>query len=98
MFDEEGFNSGEERSLRIPETAQHSKEYFVSGGVPQPRNLISYPLIRQTPADVAVAAHAAHGRESTAWAVEVIQGQLRGRTDARRNLNAEVLREAQQQR
>jgi hypothetical protein len=44
MFDEEGFDSGEETSLRIPETAQHSKECFVSGGVPHPRNLI-YVLV-----------------------------------------------------
>jgi hypothetical protein len=40
VFDEEGFDSGEETSLRIPETAQHSKECVVSGGVPHPRNLI----------------------------------------------------------
>jgi hypothetical protein len=66
VFDEEGFDSGEEASLWIPETAQHSKECFVSGGVPHPRNFISYPLYRQTPTDVAVAAHAAHGRASTA--------------------------------
>jgi hypothetical protein len=44
VFDEEGFDSGEETSLRIPETGQHSKECFVSGGVPHSRNLISYPL------------------------------------------------------
>jgi hypothetical protein len=31
VFDEEGFDSREEASLRIPETAQHSKECFVSG-------------------------------------------------------------------
>jgi hypothetical protein len=36
VFDEEGFDSGEETSLRIPETGQHSKECFVSGGVPHP--------------------------------------------------------------
>jgi hypothetical protein len=66
VFDEEGFDSGEETSVRIPETAQHSKECFVSGGVPHPRNLISYPLYRQTPTDVAVVAHAVHGRASTA--------------------------------
>jgi hypothetical protein len=66
VFDEEGFDFGEETSLRIPETAQHSKECFVSGGVPCSRNLISYPLYRQTPADVVVAAHAAHGRANTA--------------------------------
>jgi hypothetical protein len=66
VFDEEGFDSGEEASLRIPETTQHSKECFVSGGVPHSRNLISYPLYRQMPADIAVAAHAAHGRASTA--------------------------------
>jgi hypothetical protein len=50
------------------------------------------------PADIALAAHAAHGRASTAKAAEVSVGPLRGRTDVRRNLNAEVLREAQQQR
>jgi hypothetical protein len=66
VFNEEGFDSGEETSLRFPETGQHSKECFVSGGVPHPRNLISYPHYRQTPVDVAVAAHAAHGRASTA--------------------------------
>jgi hypothetical protein len=65
VFDEEGFDSGEETSIQIPETVQHSKECFVSGGVPHPRNLISYPLYRQTPTDVTVAAHAAHGRAST---------------------------------
>jgi hypothetical protein len=36
VFDEEGFDSGEEASLRIPETTQHSKNCFVSGGVPHP--------------------------------------------------------------
>jgi hypothetical protein len=41
-----------------------------------------------------VAAHATHGRASTAYAAEVRQGPLQGCTDARRNLNAEVLREA----
>jgi hypothetical protein len=46
VFDEEGFDFREEASLRIPETAQHRKECFVSGGVPHPRNLISYPLYR----------------------------------------------------
>jgi hypothetical protein len=66
MFDEEGFDSGEETSLRIPETAQHGKECFVSSGITHPRNLISYPLYRQKPTDVAVAAHMAHGRASTA--------------------------------
>jgi hypothetical protein len=66
VFDEEGFDSGEETSLRIPETAQQSKECFVSSGFPHPRNLISYPLYRQTSADIAVAAHAAHGQASTA--------------------------------
>jgi hypothetical protein len=96
VFDEEGFDSGEEASLQIPEIAHHSKECFVSGGVPHPRNLISYPLYQQTPADVTVAAHTAHGRASTAYAAEVSQGLLRGRTDVHRNLNAEVLREAQQ--
>jgi hypothetical protein len=66
VFDEEGFDPREEVSLRISETSQHSKECFVSGEVPHPRNLISYPLYRQTSADVAVAAHAAHGRASIA--------------------------------
>jgi hypothetical protein len=66
VFDEEGFDSGEETSLRIPETAQHSKESFVSGGVSHPRILSSYPLYRQMPTDVVVAAHVAHGRASTA--------------------------------
>jgi hypothetical protein len=66
VFHEEGFDSREEISLWIPETAQHSKECFVSSGVPQPKNLIMYPLYRQTLADVTVAAHAAHGRASTA--------------------------------
>jgi hypothetical protein len=94
VFDEEGFDSGEETTFWIPETAQHSKECFVSGGVPHPRNLISYPLYRQMPADVAVAEHTAHGRASIAQAAEVNQGSLRSRTDVRRNLNAEVLREA----
>jgi hypothetical protein len=65
VFDEEGFDSGEEASLWIPETAQHSKECFVSGGVTYPRNLILYPLYRQMQADITVAAHAAHGRAST---------------------------------
>jgi hypothetical protein len=32
VFDEEGFDSGEETSFRILETGQHSKECFVSGG------------------------------------------------------------------
>jgi hypothetical protein len=66
VFDEEGFDSGEETSLWIPETGQHSKKCFVSGGVPHPRNLILCPLYRQMSADVVVAAHAAHGRASTA--------------------------------
>jgi hypothetical protein len=66
VFDEDGFDPCEEASLRIPETGQHSKECFVSSGVPHPRNLISYPLYRQTPSDVVVAAHTAHGRASTA--------------------------------
>jgi hypothetical protein len=65
VFNEEGFYFGKEASLRIPETAHHSKECFVSSGVSHPRNLISYPLYRQTSADVAVAAHTAHGRAST---------------------------------
>jgi hypothetical protein len=33
MFDEGSFDSGEEAILRIPETSQHNKEGFVSGGV-----------------------------------------------------------------
>jgi hypothetical protein len=66
VFNEEGFDSGEEASLRIPETGQHSKECFVSGGVPHATNLISYPFYRQTPANVVVATQAAHGRASTA--------------------------------
>jgi hypothetical protein len=66
VFDEEGFDSREEANLRIPEIAQQSKECFVRGGVPHPKNLISYPLYRQMPADVTVAAQAAHGRASTA--------------------------------
>jgi hypothetical protein len=65
VFDEEGFDFGEETSLRIPETGQHSKECFVSSRIPHPRNLILYPLYRQTSSDVVVAAHAAHGRAST---------------------------------
>jgi hypothetical protein len=65
VFHEDGFDPGEEASLRIPETSQHSMECFVSGGVPHLRNLISYPLYRQTSADVAVTAHAAHGRANT---------------------------------
>jgi hypothetical protein len=76
VFHEDGFYFGEEASLRIPEIGQHSKEFFVSGGVPHPRNRISYSLYRQTPTDVAVAAHKAHGRASTAQAAEVIQGPL----------------------
>jgi hypothetical protein len=66
VFDEEGFDSGEETSPRIPETARHSNECLVSGGVPHPRNLTSYPHYQQTPADVAGAAHAAHSQASTA--------------------------------
>jgi hypothetical protein len=65
IFYEDGFDPREEASLWIPETGQHSKECFVSGGVPHPRNLISYPLYRQTSADVVMAAHTAHGRAST---------------------------------
>jgi hypothetical protein len=61
MFDEEGFDPGEEASLRMPETGQHSKQCFVSSGVPRPRNLILYPLYRQTLGDIVVAAHATHG-------------------------------------
>jgi hypothetical protein len=61
VFDEECFDSGEEATPRIPEIAQHGKECIVSGGVPHPRNVVSYPLYRQTLADVTVAAHAAHG-------------------------------------
>jgi hypothetical protein len=41
VFDEDGFDPGEEASLRIPET---DRECFISGGVPHPRNLISYPI------------------------------------------------------
>jgi hypothetical protein len=37
VFHEEGFDSGEETSLRIPETTQHSKECSVRGGVPHRR-------------------------------------------------------------
>jgi hypothetical protein len=66
VFHEDGYDPGEEGSLRIPETCQHSKECFVSGGVQHPRNLISYPLYLHTPANVVVAAHAAHGRASIA--------------------------------
>jgi hypothetical protein len=66
VFHEDGFDPEEEASLEIPEIGQHSKECFVSGGVPHPRNLISYPLYRQTPADITVAANAVHGRASTA--------------------------------
>jgi hypothetical protein len=65
VFHEDEFDLGEEASLWIPETGQHSKECFVSGGVPHPRNLISFPLYLQMPADIAVAAHAAHGQAST---------------------------------
>jgi hypothetical protein len=65
VFHEDGFDPREEASLWIPEISQHRKECFVSGGVPHPRNLILYPLYRQTPADVIVAAHAAHGRASS---------------------------------
>jgi hypothetical protein len=61
VFNEEGFDSEEETSLRIPETAQHSKECFVSSGVPHPRNLISFPLYQPTLADIVVAAHSTHG-------------------------------------
>jgi hypothetical protein len=66
VFDKEGFDPREEASLQMPETGQHSKECFVSGGIPRLRNLISYPLYQQTLADVVVAAHATHGRASTA--------------------------------
>jgi hypothetical protein len=48
VFDEEGFDPGMEASLRMPETGQHSKECFVSGGVPHPRNLISIDKRRST--------------------------------------------------
>jgi hypothetical protein len=48
VFHEDGFDLGEEASLQIPETGQHSKECFVSSGVPHPRNLISYPFYRQS--------------------------------------------------
>jgi hypothetical protein len=66
IFHEDGFDPREEASLQIPEIGQHSKKGFVGGGVPHPRNLILYPLYRLTPADIAVAAHATLGRESTA--------------------------------
>jgi hypothetical protein len=66
VFNEEGFDFQEEATLWIPETAQHSKECFVSSGVLHPRNLISYHLYRQMSTDITVAAHAAHGRASTA--------------------------------
>jgi hypothetical protein len=65
VFHKDGFDPREETSLRIPEIGQHSKKGFVGSGVPQPRNLISYPLYRRTPTDITVAAHAAHGRAST---------------------------------
>jgi hypothetical protein len=61
VFHEDGFDPKEEASLQILETSQHSKECFVSGGVPHPRNLISYPLYRETPANVAMATHVADG-------------------------------------
>jgi hypothetical protein len=95
VFHEDGFDLEEEASLRIPEIGQHSKEGFVGGGDPHPRNLISYPLCQQTPADFVMVVHVAHGRASTAYAAEVSQGPLQGRIDTRRNLNVEVLREVQ---
>jgi hypothetical protein len=61
IFHEDGFDPRDEASLRITDIGQHSKEVFVRGGVQHLRNLISYSLYRQTPADIAVAAHAAHG-------------------------------------
>jgi hypothetical protein len=66
VFHEDGFDLKEEASLWIPEIGQLSKEYFVNGGVPHPRNFISYPQYRQMSADVVVAAHTIHGRASTA--------------------------------
>jgi hypothetical protein len=63
LFDEEGYDPREEASLWMPETGQHSKERFVSGGVPHPRNLISYPLYRQTPTDD----RRRRGRTRVAW-------------------------------
>jgi hypothetical protein len=65
VFHEDGFDPGEEASLQILEIGEHSKEGFVGDRVPHPRNLISYPLYRQTSTDVVMAAHAAHGRAST---------------------------------
>jgi hypothetical protein len=65
IFHEDGFDPKEEARLRSPEIGQHSKEGFVGGGVPHPRNLISYPVYRQMPTDITVAAHAVHGRAST---------------------------------
>jgi hypothetical protein len=76
VFHEDSFDPGEEASLRNAEIGRHSKEGFVGGGVPHPTNLISYPLYRQTPIDVVVATHAAHGRASTALATKFSQGLL----------------------
>jgi hypothetical protein len=45
VFDEEGFDPGEEASLRMLDTGQHSKECFVSGGVPHPRISSRIPSI-----------------------------------------------------
>jgi hypothetical protein len=64
IFHEHGFDPGEQASHRIPKISQHSKEGFVGSGIPHPINLLSYPLYRQTLADVAVASHATHGRAS----------------------------------
>jgi hypothetical protein len=42
VFDEEGFDSEEETSLRIPETAQHSKELCKRwGSTPKKSHLVS---------------------------------------------------------
>jgi hypothetical protein len=98
VFHEHHFDPGEEASPRILEISQDSNEGFVGGGVLHPRNLISYPFYRQTPVDVAVDAHTAHGRASTSQAAEISQGPLRVRSDAHRNFNAEILREVQQRR
>jgi hypothetical protein len=66
VFHDDNFDPIEKASLWIPEIGQHSKECIVHGGVPHPRNLISYPLYRKKPTDVAVAAHAVKCRASTA--------------------------------
>jgi hypothetical protein len=65
VFHEDDFDPREEESLKILKIGLQRKEFFVSVGVSHPRNFISYPFYRQTPTDVAVAAHAVHGRAST---------------------------------